>query len=224
MFSTINFRGKEEDFLFTSDAHLNQVCETWANPLWNQRGYNSAKSHREAFISNWNAVSNRSKICFHLGDFIFYDPEGKEFRKQVRRLEFKDLYMLAGNHNSGQKEVYRSEMEKQFPGVEGELFPLVWDLYDGRRVFFLPQYATIKVNNQFVILCHFPIVSHWKIAKRSYMLCGHSHQRLPLTNKDTGQGLRLDVGFDGWKRPISLAEITKIFKNRNIEAYDHRED
>ncbi len=53
------------------------------------------------------------------------------------------------------------------------------------------------------------------------MLCGHSHSNCHLTNKDTGQGLRIDLGVESFGRPLSLAEIKRHLAGRDIDSRDH---
>ncbi len=103
-----------------------------------------------------------------------------------------------------------------------EVYPLTTTLDGGpKQIVFLPDYVEININKQPVVLSHYPIISHNRMARLSWMLCGHSHQGCALTNKDTGKGLRLDVGWEGWRRPVSVAEIRRHLAGRDIDPVDH---
>lgn len=226
MLKLLKFKGNEEDFLFSSDAHINQSCEHWEHPLWHTRGYSSVMEHRRGYINNWNAVSGNDKTCFHVGDALFQDPKGENFRSFVHDLDYKTLYLFLGNHNSGQGTIYKEQLKIQFPNVfdaDAEVYPLTWNLTENKTVVFLPEYAEIQINNIFLACCHFPIISHSRMQKSSLHIAGHSHNNCDLTSREKGVGMRIDVGFDAWKRPISLKEIREHLKNREIDARDHHD-
>lgn len=227
MYQTFKFKGREENFWFTSDAHVNQVCAAWENPLWHMRGYSSVSEHRKGFIQNWNKVCDERSTVFHLGDFTFEDFGGQNFQQLINDLNYKTLYCFLGNHLSGQKDIYFKILYEQFPNLKGtdqEVYPLVLKLSKEKEVIFVPEYLDVKINGVFLTLCHYPLISHSRQQKKSILLCGHSHNNCELTSKEKGQGLRLDVGFDAWKRPISLVEIKNHLKDRAIDARDHHNE
>ncbi|MFA5234071.1 MAG: hypothetical protein WC390_06680 [Sulfurimonas sp.] len=224
MLKILKFKGDDKDFLFSSDAHVNQTCEHWENPLWKMRGYNSVADHRRGFVENWNKISDNTKTCFHVGDEIFQDPSGEEFRKLMHELNYASLYCFQGNHVSGRKPVYEYELKLQFPQVSElglEVYPLTWNLSENKKVVFFPEYADVQINGTFLAICHFPLISHSHMQKRSIHIAAHSHNNCALTSREKGVGMRIDVGFDAWKRPISLAEIKEHLKNRTVDSRDH---
>jgi calcineurin-like phosphoesterase family protein len=159
-----------------------------------------------------------------LGDIIFEDECGDRFESLMNELVFKKLYILWGNHNSGHGITYKKILREKFPnvfGVGAEVYPLEWNINSEKTVVFLPQYAEVSINRTFYVLSHYPIISHNKMAKESIHLSGHTHSNLPLTNKDTGDGKRLDTGWDSFGRPISFHEVKNLMRHRPIDARDH---
>lgn len=217
----------DHEIAFVSDLHYGHDKPH----IWQKRGYTDGQTHDNGLIHQWNSVCTDRTVAFHLGDICFVDPDGAKFKNLMRRLQFNTLYAHLGNHNSGQKLVYAEAMRTQFPQCfEGndmtcEVYPLKSPV-DGdpnKIVVFMPEYAEYTINGTRVVCCHFPIVSHNKIGHGSLMLCGHSHQSLPLTNRDTGQGKRLDLGIEGWGRPLTFGEVKHHLKNRPTDSWDHHD-
>jgi len=224
MLQTIKFRGDEKTFFFSADLHMNQSCASWDTPLWLARGYEDKEAHKVGVKKTWNQTCDENTTGFLLGDTIFEDESGEGFRDLIHGLRFKTLFVMLGNHNSGHGIVYKNVLAESFPNVfavGGEVYPLEWKLSDRRTVYFLPEYVEICINKNFLVLQHYPILSHNKMSKWSIHLSGHCHNNLPLTNKDTGRGMRLDVGWDAWARPINLFDIKNHLKGRDMDAQDH---
>ena len=60
----------------------------------------------------------------------------------------------------------------------------------------------LKVGDNAIVLCHYPILEWHKKSKGSYHFYGHVHGRLAPTDKS------IDVGVDLWNyRPVNLEEI-----------------
>ncbi len=228
MYKIPKFKGDENFYLFLADAHLNQGCERWDNPLWKMRGFESKEAHLEGFIANWNKVCNDNSMVFHLGDFIFQDPKAENFWSVISRLKFRSLNLLQGNHNSGQRKAYFDVLHKDFPGFEGtdaEVYPLRVNagFNTGRTVIFWPEYLEIYINSTALVLCHYCLAAFNGEADNCIHLSGHSHSNLPMSNKDTGHGKRLDVGFDSFARPISLTEVKAHLAGRQLQILDHHQ-
>ena len=223
MLKPIKISHDNKDIFISSDLHLNQSCDSWENPLWKSRGFYSKEDHFNGVIAKWNSICTDSSVCFLLGDTVFQDPKGEVFREVVKLLKYKKLYILQGNHNSGYKPVYDETLAHWHPDIAAkglEVYPLEFCTGE-KSVFFLPAYAEFLINGKQVACCHYPIVSHNNMRKFSLHLTGHSHDNLPLTSVKQGRGKRLDVGWDGWGRPISFEEIRAFLASRDIDAPDH---
>ncbi len=225
MLKVLKFKGPESNFLFWSDLHENHN-RTW---IVNRRGFTTIEEHDNTLIHNYNSIATNQSVFFHLGDFCFNDPNGDKFWQIIRRLKFKELYLLWGNHTSGQRQAYVKHLVLQFPNlvkdnqILAEVYPLRVN-FEGRDVIFLPQYVEIVVNSDELILCHYPLYSFNSQSRNATMLSGHVHGNCKLTNRDTGNGRRLDLGVEGFPYPATLTEIKNILKNRDIDSVDHHGD
>lgn len=223
MLKGLKFKGDESLFFFISDGHIRHNRDF----IFVRRGYKTVEEHDNSIIHAWNATVPQKGIVFHLGDFIFKDPDGKAFWELTRRLTFEKLYLLWGNHTSGQRQAYIQTLKQQFPDAVSDLGEINYEIYPltanlgHKSVIFLPQYTEVTINSTPIVLCHYPIMSFHGDGKSGYHFCGHSHSNNPHTNKDTGVGRRLDVGVESFGRPISLLEAKNHLKNREIHTFDH---
>jgi calcineurin-like phosphoesterase family protein len=155
----------------------------------------------EALIANWNSKITNEDEVYHLGDFLF----GRTDRLIVvlRRLNFKKLYFIWGNHDSTMKD-FKSILS---------LYP---DLKD--RIVFLGGLAEITVDGQDIILCHYALRVWNGSHHGSWHLYGHSHGSLP----DDPHSLSFDVGVDCHKlMPLSFDEVKAIMAKKLWKPIDH---
>ena len=226
MFKTLKFSGDESNFFFVSDIHHGHDRDF----IYKKRGYNSVQEHDAGIIEKWNSVCDENSIVFNLGDPQFNDPDGSKFLDFYSRVNFRDCYMLIGNHVSGHKRIYADALKNSHPSpfwdLGFELYPTVHKMspFTNKVIYFLPQYVEITINKNFIVLCHYPIYSHNEQENGSYMLCGHSHGSCPLTNKNTGKGRRLDVGVESFGRPINFLEVGNWLKDRDVDCIDHHNE
>ena len=215
----------EHDVWVISDLHIGHNRHFIIEP----RQFKTIEEHDESIIHRWNdRLTNRS-VVINLGDVVFNDPDGARFKGLMRRLNFATHYLLIGNHTSGHRQVYIETLAARFPDavkdgrLEYEVYPLEYYVDDNpnKKVVFLPEYADISVGGHRYSCCHYPIISHNGLAKFAIGLFGHSHGGCELTNKDTGKGLRLDVGIESFGRPINLTEVKRHLAGRDIDSVDH---
>ncbi len=223
MLKAIKHTYPDHEVAFVSDLHWNHDKPF----LYGNRGYASAQEHKDGVIHRWNEVCTNRSIVFHLGDFVFKDPDGAEFRRLLDRLNFRILYLMLGNHNSGLKKVYAERLGLDFPSAAAnqmEAYPLTWEFKQDRFVIFLPEYAEAFINGQHIVMCHFPIIAHNRVGHGAWHLCGHSHGTCEITNVDTASGLRLDVGVESFGRPITFGELKMRFADRKVTLFDHHNE
>lgn len=225
MYRKIKITHPENDTWFVSDIHHNHARDF----IYKPRGFVSVDEHDDTLVHNWNTHLTDRSVCAHLGDVQFADPDGSRLKALLRRLKFRTLYLMVGNHVSGQLQLYKETIAARFPDalVDGvlayEVYPLAHKV-DGnpnKEVIFLPTYAEFSIGGQFIVCCHYPVASHNKQGHGSLMLSGHCHGNFALTHKDTGRGLRLDVGIDSFGRPVSLTEIKAHLRGRELDVVDH---
>lgn len=213
MLNPLKINEKLDKVFVVSDLHFNHDRDF----IWGARGFSSCQEHGEKLVEEWNARVSNEDVVFHLGDLIFNDKEGTEIKKLLNRLNFKTIYLAQGNHGSGYKQYYKESLGQN----NIEIFPLWTIAEDGREICFIPNYFEIIVEKKFFACAHYPIISHNGQAQGSYHLCGHSHGNCAITNKDTGQGRRLDVGIDSFGGPISLKFAVDFLKERDYNCLDH---
>ena len=226
MLKPTKIKCEEKDLWFISDLHRGHDKPF----IYGPRGFASVQEHDAAITERWNArLNNETSIIFSLGDLMMSADEAA-FWLFCRTHRFKHLYLLWGNHPSGQSAAYKNLMKSRFPdSMKGEellyeVYPLTHDLDGtGRLVTFLPTFVELSACGHRFSLCHYAIANHHKQGAGAYMLSGHSHGNLPLTNVKTGQGLRLDVGIESFGRPASLAEIKRHLNGRELDLQDHHQ-
>jgi calcineurin-like phosphoesterase family protein len=149
----------------------------------------------EAMVERWNSVVTDKDIVWHLGDFSF----GNFVATQdiLKRLN-GHKHFIKGNHD----EVFDTEggyLYKYFESVQ--------------------DYKRIKIDRQYLILAHYPILSWHGAHKGSWMIHGHCHGSVNHLNKDT---TRIDVGVDNFDyTPVSFEGIKELLSQKEYLVVDH---
>jgi calcineurin-like phosphoesterase family protein len=233
MLKTLKFRGKDTDFFFGGCLHHNHNPK-WPVPLWKQRGFNSVQEHDVHQIKKWNEVCNETSIVFLLGDSIFHDSSGENFKKLINQLRFKELYLLPGNHVSGWIQNYKRELQFQYIDsishtgeIIFEVYPLIEYVNHDKNVIYVPNYLELDINGIQIILSHYAIRSWNKMARESWML--HSHEHLANLESDLGaenNGKIADVGYETLLKyndgaPISVEKLRKFMNKKEYKPIGH---
>lgn len=209
----LKLTAEESKVCFWSDTHFGHRCDSWENPLWKARGFSSIQEHDEVLMQRWNELSTPETIFFHLGDFIFGFDTVERFQIILKRLTFKVLYILPGNHNSGWKQNFENQ-------AKNTLY-----LEENKKVVFVPNYIETVVNNQPIALSHYPLASHNGQAKGSWMLHGHCHGN--LYKSEIGPILYkakiMDVGVENCPYPLTFKELNHHFKSKPNVTFDHHD-
>lgn len=203
----------EQKIYISSDFHLGHQRDF----VWKDRGYENPSAHDAGVIDIINSVVQPTDILIFLGDFCL-NTKMDQFNGYLSRIQCQNIYALWGNHNNPQeKNVYIPGQPKQLiREIQVETYP-----FEYRNMIFLPSYVEAILNKQYVVLQHYPIYVWNEMSHGAWMLCGHSHYGCPLTKSESSHGKILDVGWDGHKKPLSLAEITKIMDGKQIVSVDH---
>jgi len=171
---------------FTSDSHFfhRNIIE-----LANRPFANLDDMHAQ-LIALHNSVVRPEDEWYHLGDFAFTNKPSK-VEEIVNRLNGKGRIIL-GNHDK--------DWGKKLPDKT------IYRPWEGRPHVKAYQVIDMVINDQQVVLCHYPIASWPGIGHGSWHLHGHSHGKLQQP-----KGLRrMDVGVDCWGyRPVSFEEIAE---------------
>lgn len=175
-------------YWFTSDTHFGHK-----NIIrYSNRPFASVPEMDEALIESWNSRVKPDDTIFHLGDFAFATIERVE--EILSRLNGRKQF-IHGNHDKtllGNKRVLHEYFEWNGP------------------------YKEIKVSSggsgeQFIVLCHYPILTWNKGHHGAWMLHGHCHG----TTLHPWGGKIQDVGTDpmGYK-PVSFEELCVLMAPR----------
>ena len=187
---------KVEKLFFTSDTHFyhNNIIRFVKRPFEDQLHMN------EELIKLWNATVPEDGIIFHLGDFAFTSSVPK-IQDIVQRLN-GEIHFILGNHD------YQNRLDRE---IITNMFASHHDLYE------------IRVEDeeigepQFLILCHYPLLTWNKKERGSWNLHGHIHSgpRSTASERGLNVGLQYDVGVDNNNfRPISYEDVkVKITQN-----------
>ena len=202
---------KEEEICFWSDLHYGHNPIKWDIPLWERRGFDSVDQHDRILIERWNNKVSQEATAFHLGDIIFgYDGLAR-LKNLLNRLNFKELYLLPGNHVGG------------FHQLLNELEENIYQIHENKKVILCPNYIEAYCNGIPFVLSHYAIASFNGQGKGSYMVHGHSHSS--LYNSELGKliytGRVIDVGVENCPEPINLKELKNKFKNIEAKSWDH---
>jgi calcineurin-like phosphoesterase family protein len=211
MLRTLKINHSEDDIFFYSDLHIHHDRDFICKP----RGFTSVVEHDKTLIERWNDTVKDTSVVFHLGDIIFKSDENG-FWQLMAKLRFGHLYLMLGNHVSGQKQAYQIACAGLPLQPGQEVYPLTALTWDDRPYTYLPEYIEIEVNKQSMTLCHYPIASWHHVGHGNIHLHGHCHgslkEKLPR---------RLDVGVESVKRPISLKEINVMMRGMEPALVDH---
>ena len=211
-YKPVKITSTDHDVLFWGCLHYGHDPK-WDNPIWKTRGYNSSFEHDEGLIQNWNSKSNKNTIGFLLGDTIFGHNADERLLKLFNRLNFKELYILPGNHQAGYKQILDSLYENVL-NVDGH----------EKLIHFVPNYLETIVNGQAIVMCHYPILSFNGMAKGAYHLYAHVHGNLgrsELGRLYQNTGLTYEVSVENCPSPITFGELRAEMRKKVQSSPDH---
>lgn len=210
-YKPIKVSNSPDNVFVWSDTHFNHKCEHWTIPLWKARGYDSVELHNEGLIKNWNLTVRPDSTAFHLGDFIFGMNSYEQIKNILTRLNFKDLYIMPGNHSSGWKQLFEQVKLN------------VWNISEDKRVIMIPNYAETIVDGQMFVLSHYPILSYNGQSRGAICLYGHVHGNMQSNNlgKLYAQAKTMEVTVEASSTPVSFEYITNYFSKKPTLTFDH---
>jgi calcineurin-like phosphoesterase family protein len=197
------------NYWFTSDTHFDHdrirgYCS---------RPFKDVTEMNEVLVNNWNSVVANNDIVYFLGDFCFGNEKRiAEFLKRLNGI----IYIIFGNHDKTLRKFALKDLNARKDLIE--------------RIKFLGDYAEINIEGQFIVLCHYGLLTWSRRSHGSFALVGHSHSNMTALNKNSQIiGKILDVGVDGNNFfPYSFEDIKKIMNIKPIfstinEFNDHHQ-
>lgn len=217
-YQPVKVEGKNHEILFWGCLHYGHDPK-WDIPIWRRRGFDSSAEHDEAIIRHWNSKATDKTVGFLLGDIMFGFGGEEKFKSLMSRLNFRRVFVMAGNHNAGWKQTFESVHDNTYY-VYGKKAGEIRGIE--KEVIFVPNYLEAYVNGQPIVLSHYAIASWNGQGKGAWMLHSHSHGSLYGT--DLGNILYtakiMDVGVERFLYPPSFGEIKHNF-NDEVVSFDH---
>src|SRR5262245_64173726 len=139
-----------------------------------KRPFATVADHDANLIRLWNETVHDQDEVWHLGDFAMGTME--QVAKLLSQLN-GDKHLIIGNNDS-----------------EATLKARGWSS--------VQHYKELLVEDQLIILCHYPFRTWNKMGRKSIDLHGHSHAKLKPVPR------QYDVGVDAWGfRPVTLQTL-----------------
>lgn len=171
---------------FSSDFHYGQKniagpkLSSWKD---NFRDFSSIEEMNEELVDSINRVVGKNDTLYFLGDWSFGGADNIHlFRQQIL---CHNIVFIIGNHDKHIR-------------CNKDQFALIRD------------YLEIKIEKNTFCLFHYPIKSWNGKHKGSINLHGHSHGKIESSLPNVKGERILDVGWDVFRRPISVKEILEI--------------
>lgn len=190
---------------FTSDTHFNHGAK-W---IVEERGFSSVEEHDDFIIDTINNKVGVNDILFHLGDFCV-DSTDEEAIDLLNRINCKSIFFIWGNHDNAIRRIYFDHISEKYGLKDVHVYPTI--MFEKFNM--LGYYKEVEVDDELIVISHYPIHIWNQTVNGSWCLSGHSHHTCPVTQKDHGECKALDVGWDGHRKPLSLNDIDEIMKNK----------
>lgn len=152
---------------------------------FSNRPFRDTREMQEVLIARNNEVVNDGDTVFHLGDFFWGG-----FTDMALGIIYQlngDHWFLKGSHDR-------------------------WQLGCSQQHFY-PYIHEEQIESQYVVLCHYAMLTWPRSHYGSWQLFGHSHGRLTTHNPDR----QYDVGVDNnGFYPVSFEKLKTILKGRTL--------
>ena len=163
----------------------------------------------EGIAKSWNDTVGNKDTVYIVGDFAWTDH-----RKWINELNGKKIFIIGSHDKMPQDALDLFKADVPVDGGEDSIkqAEIIKTLVQFREVHWL---LNRQVCGQWMTLCHWPMRTWQGKPHGSICLTGHCHHRLRETRPgQIGGGLILDVGWDGWHRPISFYEVMSEMKKK----------
>ncbi len=225
-------QSETQKVFWISDTHLNHDPK-WKIPLWEARGFNSAKEHADGIINKINELVRPTDILIHAGDFCLNTDESG-CNELLARINCQNIFMLWGNHNNPLWKIYQREVASYFSKntatnefgfddavIANEIRPEIYP-FRHKNVVFLGNYVELTVDGKLFVVEHYPIHVFNYMKDGARMICGHSHYNLPFSQATNLESKILDIGWDGFGKPLTTEEILVIMDKKKVfQPGDH---
>ena len=154
------------------------------------RPFNNVDEMDEAIINKHNSVVGRKDTVVHVGDFTMHPNKWEVHERWLARLNGSHIF-VRGNHD---KWIPKGGNNRPFDSWEK------------------------KINDQWIIACHFPLRSWPRSFHGSWHVFGHVHGRLDKNRVPRA----VDIGVDSWDfYPVLLEEIAEICIKDDLKGVEN---
>jgi len=186
----------------------------WDEPLWQKRGFASVEEMDRSAFGNWAKCLNDESVLFLLGDNIFGQKATERLTEVLARMPYKECYLMPGNHVAGWRQLMKSA---------GDLV-LYFGEDNAKPVYFCPNYLEAFIDQQSVVMSHYPILSWNGMGNGSYHFYSHVHNSLKdseLGRMYIERARSLEVSVEHFKAPPSFTQLRNILADRPATTFDH---
>lgn len=188
---------------FSSDLHLNHKnIIKYCN-----RPFSSVEEMNEAIINNWNKVVPEDGIVFILGDFCFGGKD--KWQNFYNQLNGKK-YLILGNHDD--------------PKIAKQVFKQSINTCEALDQLLIKVQGDEEIPEQFIFLCHYPMIAWPMKEKGGWHLFGHIHSLDGIsTYNNILSNTQYDVGVDNNNyTPLSFQQIKEIITRQKLYGKSER--
>ena len=160
---------------------------------YDKRPFSSVSEMEDGIVDNWNECVSPGDLVYHLGDFSFTNSVS-----EIERVLFRlngTIHLIFGNHD---KRVIKKAKGFSWQG----------------------HYKEIKINDDRIVLFHYPIVSWRNMHKGACHLHGHCHGNL---NYDGGMMMDVGVTCNDYK-PVSYEQVVEYMTGKMFKGVDHHDN
>lgn len=157
-----------------------------------KRPFQTVEEMDWTMIKRWNERVSPNDTVYHLGDVSFHRDRSHTLHL-LNNLNGK-IILIRGNHDKLKSDLVKARFES------------------------IHDYLELKINNQLIVMCHYPFLRWNKGHRGSWSIHGHSHGGINQLNKGTR---RLDVGVDTHNfYPYSYGEVKEYMTTgKDIDHY-----
>jgi len=181
---------------FTADTHFSHEL------VAGLRGFDSAEEHDRHVVEVWNSMIEDGDVVWHLGD-VSISGSLRRWTPWVAHLN-GTRHLIAGNHD-GCHPMHRNSHKMQADYLMH---------FDSVQTM-----ARRRIEGREVLLSHFPYdgdhtedqrMTQYRLRNQGVpLLHGHTHSAEKVTFAP-GSTRQVHVGWDAWKRPVSLQEVALL--------------
>lgn len=226
---------------FFSDPHYGQknivrgVSEWPMDKRHECRDFETIEDMNSAIVNSINSVAEEGDDLYCLGDWSFGGVDNMwEFRKQIN---CNNVHLVLGNHddhirNNKIIRIHKNDYH-HFARVSGKSI-FHWheaNLASDTDYMLIPcqdmfasvrEILNVKINDQRIIMCHYPFRSWHHMEKGAWMLHGHEHGEMDeYTDKDDQLLKTMDMHLFSIGVPMDFWELKYRMDKRTVAGIGH---